>query len=65
VFTQLSADFTGLPVKVSIGDDTPLAIAAPKGLSVESVAAVRHWVGVARRRITAHWRGQIGSVELN
>jgi len=65
VFTRLSPDVTGLPVAISIGDDTPLVIAAPRGsLTTDEIAAVRHWVVRHREALSAHWRGQIDSMAL-
>jgi hypothetical protein len=64
VFTRLDADFTGLPVDVSIGDDTPLVIAEAKSLEPETIAAIRHWVVKHQAALTDHWRDRIGSLEL-
>jgi hypothetical protein len=64
VFTPLPADFTGLAVDVSVGDDTPLVIATPETLGPDIIAAVRHWVVRHQAALTAHWRDQIGSMEL-
>jgi hypothetical protein len=64
VFTPLPADFTGLAVDVSVGDDTPLVVATPERLGPDIIAAVRHWVVRHQAALTAHWRDQIGSMEL-
>src|SRR5262249_33887252 len=64
VFTPLPADFTGLAVDVSVGDDTPLVIATPTTLGHDIIAAVRHWVVRHQATLTAHWRDQIDSAEL-
>jgi hypothetical protein len=64
VFTPLEADFTGLPVEISIGDDTPLVIAAPRSLTPETAAAVRHWVVEHQAILVDHWRNRIDSLQL-
>jgi hypothetical protein len=64
VFTRLTADFTGLPVDIAIGDDTPLVIACPRTLNDTETAAIRHWVVNNKEALSDHWRNIIGSVEL-
>jgi hypothetical protein len=64
VFTPLSPGLTGLPVKISVGDDAPLVIAAPQALTADEIAAVRHWVVRHQAALTAQWRHEIDSGEL-
>lgn len=64
VFTGLSADLVKLPVDISVGDDTPLVIACPRDLDVETIAAIRHWVVCHQDVLADHWRGRISSDEL-
>jgi hypothetical protein len=61
VFTRLEADFTGLPVEIAVGDDTPLVIAEPKRLEPEEVSALRRWVVEHQHALTDHWRNRIDS----
>jgi hypothetical protein len=64
VFTWLASRDTGLPVDISVGDDTPLVIACPRDLDAETVAAVRHWVVRNRDALADHWQNRISSAEL-
>ena len=64
VFTRLEADFTGLPVDIAVGDDTPLVIAEPKRLEPEATSALRRWVVEHQQALTDHWRDRIDSAQL-
>lgn len=64
VFTPLGPEFTGLPVDVWVGDDAPLVIAGAQLLEHQAIAAVRRWAVAYRDALTAHWRGEIDSIEM-